>query len=626
MIEIELLKDGSGWWVDRIALTQLDGERVVRTRGDWSRRAGVTVWAAVLAVIKLRSSEKGPGNLDARRSTEERKLGDTFRRIWNAPGSTPKHWSASVFDTYPSKSAFQTTPLERFMHIHGNSENLMVKLDGLKVHDVRFSLGDQAMPNGQLEKFLQDSFGLTEVSRRNKSTAPEVAPVNAVQTRRPERETQPPVPKHSLLVPASWPELMDQQIDGPESEMIVKLRRELDEVQRLPQDDETYRRQLRALRQLGRLLIARKGYAATEVQEVYTAARRTWHFVHDPEEYFPAVWGIWAYHLVRGELRDAAETGELLLRHATGTAHNEALVRSHNVLLATCCYQGKIDLAVKHLEDGLQAYKRRGPQTQYLSSYDEDVNVSLHANGAWALWAAGRLKEAFEFAEHATAQAHEHATPFTLAHALYFAARLHQLCGRHEDARKLALNVMQISRDNSFPLWWGGAAVIVGDSLSQEGKHGEAVTLIDRGIQTWYRIGARVSLPYFLVLLARARMRSGDLHSASEAAESALSASHEMGSALHESEALIIRGELLQNRRPKMRHDAENAFLQAIECAGLQHACSLELRARLALSRLLMSLGSANQSCKLLEDGLAQFGPGEQSPDIAEARQILGKI
>ena len=63
----------------------------------------------------------------------------------------------------------------------------------------------------------------------------------------------------------------------------------------------------------GMPLIATKGYAAPDVEQVYSRARILCQQVGEPAQLFPVLHGLWLFYFVRGELQTGQELGEQLL-------------------------------------------------------------------------------------------------------------------------------------------------------------------------------------------------------------------------------------------------------------------------------------------------------------------------
>src|SRR4029077_18074679 len=96
-------------------------------------------------------------------------------------------------------------------------------------------------------------------------------------------------------------------------------------VHNLQDRPERIRRELLLRLALGPALIAVKGWASPEVERVYTRARELCEQLGDAPELFPALFGLWLLHLLRGELRKAYELAEPLMR-LMQSAHDPALL------------------------------------------------------------------------------------------------------------------------------------------------------------------------------------------------------------------------------------------------------------------------------------------------------------
>src|SRR5258708_16631054 len=83
---------------------------------------------------------------------------------------------------------------------------------------------------------------------------------------------------------------------------------------------------------VGRALIAVKGQGAPELGRAFTRAQELCERLGDPPELFPALWGLWLNHLLRGELRTAYELAERLLRLAQSAPDTVLLVYARSAL------------------------------------------------------------------------------------------------------------------------------------------------------------------------------------------------------------------------------------------------------------------------------------------------------
>src|SRR5262249_13609796 len=124
----------------------------------------------------------------------------------------------------------------------------------------------------------------------------------------------------------------------------------------LPEDVERDRRELELQLAVGPALIAVKGWAASETERAYTRARKLCDRLGDSPELFPALLGMWAIYLDRGEFQTACELAEQLLR--APSARDPALLTYARVARgATSYWMGQFLPAREYLESAIILYE-----------------------------------------------------------------------------------------------------------------------------------------------------------------------------------------------------------------------------------------------------------------------------
>ena len=87
---------------------------------------------------------------------------------------------------------------------------------------------------------------------------------------------------------------------------------------------------------LGPPLMAAQGWAAPTVEQNYLCARTLCARLGDPPHHFPALWGLWLFHLNRGELRTTQVLAEECLQLAEQTNEAGLLLEAHFATGVTC--------------------------------------------------------------------------------------------------------------------------------------------------------------------------------------------------------------------------------------------------------------------------------------------------
>src|SRR5262249_22998948 len=134
----------------------------------------------------------------------------------------------------------------------------------------------------------------------------------------------------------------------------------------LPATPERAQQELMLQIALGVPLQVLKGYTASEVEGVYTRARELCRQVGETSQLFPALWGLWAFYLVRGDLTTARELGEQLLTVAQNVRAPSLLLQAHYTLGLALANLGQFASAREHLEQSLALYD---PQRHRLQAF-----------------------------------------------------------------------------------------------------------------------------------------------------------------------------------------------------------------------------------------------------------------
>ncbi len=92
-------------------------------------------------------------------------------------------------------------------------------------------------------------------------------------------------------------------------EAVVHCRQGLELLAALPDTSERVRQELTLVMTLGPVLMATQGWAAAEVTQHYTRARALCEQLGNTPQLVAVLWNLWAFHLVRSELRTAQGAG-----------------------------------------------------------------------------------------------------------------------------------------------------------------------------------------------------------------------------------------------------------------------------------------------------------------------------
>jgi predicted ATPase len=391
----------------------------------------------------------------------------------------------------------------------------------------------------------------------------------------------------------------------------------------LPEDVERERRELELQLAVGPALIAIKGWAASETERAYTRARELCDRLGDSPELFPALFGMWAIYLDRGEFQTAYELAEQLLR-AQG-AHDPALLAYARLARgATSYWMGQFLPAREYLESAITLYdpERHRP---LIFRYGYDAGVASLSYTAWTLWHLGYSDEAVKRSYEALALAKRLSHPLNLAHAGLFVGVVHQYRREVRAAQEKAESVIAHSTAHGLTDYWGWATGLRGWAMAQQGRSEEGIAQL-RDCLAAFSATEALLRPYFLCLLAEAWTETGRLDDGLSALTEALAAADEHEIRFYEAETHRLKGELLSKQDDSNAAEAQSCFERAIEIARAQSAKSLELRATMSLARLLRNSARRDEAHATLVEIYGWFTEGVDTPALSEAKALLDEL
>jgi predicted ATPase len=236
----------------------------------------------------------------------------------------------------------------------------------------------------------------------------------------------------------------------------------------------------------------------------------------------------------------------------------------------------------------------------------------------------GYPDQALDWSRAALARVRQLASPFSLAHNLYHAARLHQYRRDVAAVREHAEEVIRVSEAQGFAFWLADGVKLRGWAMAEAGEPEAGLAEVRRGIEAYRRSGAVTGLPYDLALLAEAHARAGQVGEALEAVAEGLAIVAETRERNHEAELHRLRGELLLRQGDPA--EAEASLARALATARELGARSLELRAATSLARLWGAQGKRAEGWRVLHSVHADFTEGLDTLDLVEAQALLAAL
>ena len=407
-------------------------------------------------------------------------------------------------------------------------------------------------------------------------------------------------------------------------EAVGPAHRGLELLSKLPDSPERAQDELGLQLTLGVPLMATEGYAAPEVGSVYSRARELCRQVGETPDISEVLWGLRTYHNLRAEFQIALEIGEEFLRLSERLPYPNLAMRGHWAMEASYSQMGEFTLAIEHFEKALSLYDPK----QHLDDsflYGLNPGVAMPSFACWALWCLGRPDQALERINEALTLARELTDPQGLAHALFFAAILHQMRREAQLAQENAEAAIAISKEHGLVFYQAMATITRCWTLIEQGQPEDALEQMHQGLAALRSTGVEIIRPQLLALLADALGKMGQPEKGLRVAEEALEVVHQSGERNCEAELYRLKGELLLTKPAEpILAEAEACFNESIRIAQEQRAKSWELRTALSLGRLYKHTSRHETARNLISQVYESFTEGLDTLDLREAKTLLG--
>jgi predicted ATPase len=373
------------------------------------------------------------------------------------------------------------------------------------------------------------------------------------------------------------------------------------------------------------VLMGVKGFASPDTERAYARARELCQQVGETPQLFPALYGLFRFHMVRAELQTTRELAEQLFGMARRAQDPALLLEANRVMGQTMFWLGENAQSRAHFEQGVSLYD---PVKHHSHAfvYGQDPGITCRSFAAWPTWVLGYPEQALQSIEEALKLAQELARPFTLALALVQATLLHQYRREAEKAQEQAEALIALSTEQGFPQWLAFGTILRGWALSAQGDGAEGIDQMRQGLVARRATRSKLHEPCFLSLLAEAYGKVGHPEEGLTVLVEALAIVENTGERYWEAEVHRRKGELLLMQQGQKVGEAEGCFQKALDTARGQQAKSLELRAAMSLSRLWQQQGKQEESHQLLAESYDWFSEGFDTADFKDAKALLEEL
>jgi class 3 adenylate cyclase/tetratricopeptide (TPR) repeat protein len=405
-------------------------------------------------------------------------------------------------------------------------------------------------------------------------------------------------------------------------ESVGHLHQALRYFRRLPEAARKVEEELRLLVLLGQALVAARGYAAPEVEQLYARVADLFPDVKDTSLLVAVCRSLFNQSLMRVNFTLSRGLAKQIVSLGQRIREPELLVIGWLMGGITQLVQGDLFEARRQLGEAVaQGTAHLEQQPRELGMLEPDPLAMAQAYHALVLTLGCEQEQGEQLLEAALQRTMELAHLYTSIMTNHPACVLYQM--RFDGKRLLETTeqVIAMHEQNHFPELESWMQVFRGWTLACQGRQGEGYALLLKGIEQLRRVGAETGWPYLLCLLADAQLRLGLIPEGLDAVAEALACGARTGQHLADPELYRLRGALQLHKGRSEQAQAE--FRQAIQIARQAGMRCIELRASLNLCHLLYHQGKSEEALRLLSELLGSLPPGLDSHEVQAAQKLL---
>jgi predicted ATPase len=407
------------------------------------------------------------------------------------------------------------------------------------------------------------------------------------------------------------------------AEAAAQFQKGLDQLALLPDAPERQRQELEYFSALGAVLQAVKGFAAPETGQVYARARELWEQLGSPSEFLGVPYGQSVYHAVRGDVDLALRLAEDLLRLSRQRNDSSGLVLGYNCSGFSLMFAGRFASSRSHFEAGLALYDPFSHRS-LAHHAGGHLQAGSQAMLGFVLFCLSYPDQALAESNAAIAEARRLAHLPSLAVTLGWDTILLLLIGDKTVLGERVDQLVEIAAEQGFPYWRAYGTICREWIKVKNGDVTEGLSLVRGGCAAYRSTGAGMFMPHHIALFARACEIAGQIEEAWTLLDDASQIAERTGERWFAAELNRHKGHLLL--RQGHSEAAEDLYRKALSIAEEQEAKLWELRAAASLARLRRDQGRHAEARDLLAPVYGWFTEGFDTPDLREAKALLGEL
>jgi class 3 adenylate cyclase/predicted ATPase len=399
------------------------------------------------------------------------------------------------------------------------------------------------------------------------------------------------------------------------------LRRGLDALERLPVTPTALDHRLSLSALLGPALIALRGPASLEAQELYGGAYALAENAPEHPSNFPLYWGWWRVSRDFGVKKQRAGT---LLARAVSRDDPELLLQAHHCNWATHFDAGDFARCSGHIEVGLGIY-RAGNFRHHARLYgNHDALVCGLGALSQVEWMRGRPLNGLAQEHELRRWASELGHIGTQVHSLDVRI-LHRAQRRdYQDVFDLAGELVTLTSEHGLADHRAKGLIFRGWTVAVRDDPTRGLHTLEDGLARQREIGTLEDFPMYVCLHAEALARAGRPEQAVEMLQRERTVFDELNLRFWMPEVVRLLAEVMLQADPASIAPAHALLREAADLADAQGVVRLGLRIAVTTAQLEMRLGDEEGAKRRVAEALSLIAEDDGSPEFADARAFIG--
>ena len=280
--------------------------------------------------------------------------------------------------------------------------------------------------------------------------------------------------------------------NGAYSEAEKNLLHGIELLKKLPEVQSTLKKKIELLVLLGSVRITTHGQTADTVRDLYLEAQIIAEKIEEDIPHKAIVaFGLSAYHFFSGSLTNTQKFALDALEIARRMKDEQSQIQAHLMLANSSFWMGDFKKERLHVEEIWQLYKHENFE-RHLSHFAQNPKITSAIGEVWAQCLLGYPDQAMALSEETMLFATEMNHQYSIAMCYQIKAFMHYLRKEPSEAEKYGKRLIQISKDEGFPMFISMGQSIIGWSVAVQGDFEAGIVQIQSGLDLWGQLKAKL--------------------------------------------------------------------------------------------------------------------------------------